>query len=57
MEGCTVEVTRMQKAWNLVRSLPVFETNHTNVYFKVQRVDISDVQKKQRRCIHLCYIF
>lgn len=37
----------MQKAWSLVQSLPVFETNYTNVYFKVQRVDISDIQRKQ----------
>lgn len=47
VEGCTIGVTRMQKAWSLVQSLPVFETNHTNVYFKVQRVDISDIQRKQ----------
>lgn len=46
-EGCSVEITRIQKAWNLVRTLPAFETNQTNIYFGVQRLTISSIQERQ----------
>lgn len=45
--GCTVEITRLQKAWELVKTLPVYETNSSNTYFKTRRVGIRDIQVQQ----------
>ncbi len=44
---CVVEMTKLQKAWKLVKILSTHETNSSNIYFKMRRVGIRDIQVQQ----------
>ena len=44
-EKCTNEVSIIEKAWQVVKQLPVFYNGELNQYFKTHSVDLREVEK------------
>lgn len=47
-EKCNEDITLAEKAWSVIRQLPVFYNGQLNKYFKTRHVELKDVES---RCI------